>query len=394
LFSRWFPVVLGHDCLEVIADVTSSTGINNTIVTRSVFPISKPFAIPMHRNTTMSHQEIASKLSTYFEKALNSGDIFFFPSTIVKHADPQLGVEFEIRLCPSLQKKEQLPTPDRTGAGCLIADASLGVQAAARRKYDPFAPPYNPNLHVGDLQDANGQAYAVLLNKYAVVPQHFLLVTKDLQSQSSPLMPSDLIQSYLLLVAAKKTGQNLLAFYNCGDNSGASQPHKHIQFIPTGDDGPPVERLARSVGLETSDKPFSLTQLLYANHVFRFPAHLSSFAPDKVESILSTAFLSLLDLCISTIRHDPAYPPGRPSYNVLITLEHMHLIPRGKETHRLPEIGETLGVNALGFAGMLLVKNDMELEALKNGGIGEILLSVGLRSIHDLQVAGTSIEAE
>lgn len=340
----------------------------------------------------MSHI-IISKVSTCFDKSLDSKDILFFPSTVTKHVD--LGVEFEITLCPALQKKpQQLLTPDPSIAEPLVADAGLALQGDAGKKYDPFMPPYSPNMHVGDLQDSDGQEYVVLLNKYSVVPEHFLLITKDFQSQSSPLMPPDLVQTYLLLIAANKAGKSTLAFYNCGDNSGASQPHKHVQFISVEDGGPPIEQLARLVSLDTPEKPFSLTKLPYANHVFRFPAHLSSYSADKLNSMLSTVFLSLLDLCISTIRHDPEYPPGRPSYNVLMTLEHMHLIPRRKDTHVLIETGEKLNVNALGFAGMLLVRSDKESNALKIEGIGKILRSVGLESVHDLQVAGVSAEGD
>ena len=31
-----------------------------------------------------------------------------------------------------------------------------------------------------------------------------------------------------------------------GDLSGASQPHKHLQFIPVEQGGPPVEKLAKA----------------------------------------------------------------------------------------------------------------------------------------------------
>ena len=74
----------------------------------------------------------------------------------------------------------------------------------------------------------------------------------EFQSQSSPLLPPELAQTYKLLDAAYRAGQNLFAFYNCGDLSGASQPHKHIQFLPLPSDevGPPIERLARDVQLE------------------------------------------------------------------------------------------------------------------------------------------------
>lgn len=63
---------------------------------------------------------------------------------------------------------------------------------------DPFAPPYNINLHVGDLKDEESQEefvvlvrkivqpkcftglfiFDIQLNKFSVVPRHFLLVTK------------------------------------------------------------------------------------------------------------------------------------------------------------------------------------------------------------------------
>lgn len=141
------------------------------------------------------------------------------------------------------------------------------------------------------------------------------------------------------------------------------------------------------------DTPFSLTSLPYANHVIRFPTHLSSASRADLEQTLAQAFLSLLDLVISTVRHDPDYPAGPPSYNVLITLEHLHLIPRRQEKHVLRETGERISINALGFAGMLLVKNGRELDAVKTEGVGDILRGVGLRSVHDLQVAGTSLEA-
>lgn len=326
--------------------------------------------------------EIIAKIPSSFDNAVNSGDLLFFPSTIHKH--PEGHVEYEIRLCPALQKKPQLPSSDFHAA-----DSTPKVQ-----RLDPFNPPYNPNLFVGYLRnEEQEEEYVVMMNKYSVVRGHFLLVTKEFKSQTLPLVPDDLVQTYALLTAAYKARQNMFAFYNCGDLSGASQPHKHIQFITVDDDdGPPIEALARAVTLEAPDKPFSLTSLPYANHVYRFPQRLSSMPRDKIEHVLAAAFLSLLDLAISTIRHAPDYPAGKPSYNVIITLEHLHVLPRREENFVLQETGDNLNVNALGYAGMLLVKSERELEAVKSEGVGKILRGVGLESVHDLQVAGTSLE--
>jgi len=337
----------------------------------------------------MQHSDIVSKVPSCFEKALQTNDLFFFPSTIQKHIDS--GVEYEVRLCPALQHKPHLPTPhfDKVAEG---PDSGAPFQGK-KGKFDPFTPPYNENLHIGDLKDEESQEeFVVLLNKYSVVPHHFLLVTKEFKSQASPLMPPELVQTYLLLLAARKLGKKLFGFFNCGDNSGASQPHKHIQFIPLDDDGPPVERLARQAKIEFPDRPFSLDNLAYANHSYRLPTYLDTYTQDKLEAVLSDAFLQLLDLTISTIRHDPDYPAGRPSYNVLMTLEHLHIIPRRQENYTL-ETGDKVSVNALGFAGMLLVESEEELEIVKEETISKILRGVGLASVHDIQVEGTAREA-
>ncbi|KAF9459819.1 hypothetical protein BDZ94DRAFT_1291436 [Collybia nuda] len=359
------------------------------------FPLPQLRKFAIHRSIILRivlllFQTFLTILFYQFDNAIKTGDVFFFPSVITKQEESN--VEFEIRLCPALQKKTDSP-PNGPNTGNVANSNDADQDHKAKRSKDPFAQPYIPNLHVGDLIHKSGEEYVVLLNKYAVIPQHFLLITKEFQSQSSPLMPPDLVQIYSLLIAAKGTAQNLFAFYNCGNYSGASQPHKHIQFIPVEDDGPPIERLAKNMNLETPDKPFSITDLPYVNYVFRFPTQLKSSTPEKMEEILSKIYLLLLDLCISTIRHDPTYPTGKPSYNVLISSEHIHLIPRRKDTHTLRETGELLSINALGYAGMLLVRSDTELEAVKAEGVRKVLQSVSL-SVHDLHIVGTSGEGE
>lgn len=342
-------------------------------------------------STSSAHAELVRQIPTSYEKAVTSGDLLFFPSTVHKHVD--VDVEFEIRLCPALQKKPTTETQPSIIPVDPAADAGLATQGNKGTVFDPFSPPYNANLFVGELQDEDSQEeYVVLLNKYSVVPNHFLLVSKEFKSQSTPLFPPDLVQMYTILIEAKKAGLKALSFYNCGDNSGASQPHKHAQFIPIEDDGPPVEKLARRTKLETPTRPFTLASLPYANHVYRFPSELPSAEPDELQETLCQAFMALLELVISTIRHDPDYPAGKPSYNVLLTLEHLHVIPRRFETHVLQETGDKLSVNSLGFAGMLLVKSEEELEAVKKEGVGKILRSVALNSVHDIQVAGQTEE--
>ncbi|THU95382.1 HIT-like protein [Dendrothele bispora CBS 962.96] len=331
----------------------------------------------------MQPSEVVDKIPSAFDKGLASGDLLFFPSSV--HHIEEGGITYEIRLCPALQKKSETKAKD------------VSPTQSVKKSIDPFSPPYNPNIFVGYLpsQDQGDEAYAILMNKYSVVPYHFLMITKEFQPQTSPLMPDDLLNSYKLLSAARKANKNVFAFYNCGDLSGASQPHKHIQFIQIEDEhGPPIEKIARTVNLETPDRPFTVNRLSYANHIFRFPLTFPSLPESEQEAVLAQAFLSLLDLSISTIRHDPDYPAGKPSYNVVLTLQHLHLIPRRQEFHKLESSGDLLPVNSLGYAGMLLVKSEAELEAVKSEGISKILKSVGLASIHEQQVVGETADID
>ncbi|KAK2464214.1 hypothetical protein APHAL10511_003671 [Amanita phalloides] len=327
--------------------------------------------------------EIIASLPQKYEAALRSSDLLFFPSSVTNHTE--YDVDFEVRVCPALQEKPKAQNK---------ASINAPGQSDEGRTYDPFAPPYNHNLHIGNIRDEETEDdYIVLFNKYSVVPQHFILATKEYQSQSSPLTPSDLVTTFQILLAAKRAGRNFFAFYNCGENSGASQPHKHVQFFPLVEGTlPPVEKLAVATRLESLEKPFSLARLPYANHIRRFPPDITFYGHDRLEATLSQAFLQLLDLVISTARHDPDYPAGKLSYNVWMTSEHLHLIPRRHELYRLSD-ETTVSVNALGFAGMLLVKSENELEAVKSEGIGKVLLGVGLSSIHEEQVTGTAAEA-
>lgn len=70
------------------------------------------------------------------------------------------------------------------------------------------------------------------------------------------------------------------------------------------------------------------------------------------------------------------------------------MIPRWHETYTLEDSDTTINVNSLGYAGMLLAKSNSELEQIKKVGPGKILRGVGVESVHDLQVAGLSLEVD
>lgn len=89
------------------------------------------------------------------------------------------------------------------------------------------------------------------------------------------------------------------------------------------------------------------------------------------------------------MRHNLDVPVGPPSYNAILTLGHLYLIPRGKKNSTLPGTGDRISVNSLGYAGYLLARSEKELEGIKLTGIMGILADTGLTNVHDLQIAGS-----
>jgi ATP adenylyltransferase len=75
-----------------------------------------------------------------------------------------------------------------------------------------------------------------VLNKFPIIAEHFILATKSNKQQTHVLEQDDLEAAYACLKAWQDgTGskqERLFAFFNSGEYSGASQAHRHLQFLP------------------------------------------------------------------------------------------------------------------------------------------------------------------
>ena len=118
---------------------------------------------------------------------------------------------------------------------------------------------------------------------------------------------------------------------------------------------------------------------------------------------LASAFMSLLDDMYQGFRlraqqEESAHHEGprttseSPSYNVIMTLEHMYIVPRAKEKFVADNGSEgaqfELSVNSLGFAGMLLVKGEDELARVQKITIRRILEEVGIKPLVGVEERG------
>ena len=129
--------------------------------------------------------------------------------------------QFQLRYCPSLANK---PIP------------KLENPSTPKKHVDPFDNP-SPDLHIVDIPKTN-PTHLLLLNKYPIIASHFILATKTNKQQTHILEQDDLEATFACLKAWQEGSadgskrKRLFSFFNSGDNSGASQPHRHLQFLP------------------------------------------------------------------------------------------------------------------------------------------------------------------
>lgn len=234
-------------------------------------------------------------------------------------------------------------------------------ESAGQSHRDPFAPPYEPELHVGDISSS----HAVLLNKYNVLPDHLLLVTRNNRPQTELLDDADFEAALIALAAFDG-----LVFYNGGREAGASQSHKHLQLVPL-PIAPGPTPLPFAPILESPELQHGI------GHCRELPFHHAVapvppewwHAPHAHAPAARTAWHALwrsLDHEVSRRNEQPL------PYNLLMTRRRMWLVPRRQGEW------EGVGVNALGYAGALLVRDDAQYDHLLRVGPTRLLAETGV----------------
>jgi ATP adenylyltransferase len=248
-------------------------------------------------------------------KALRSGALEPIATRSATIVDGR--VRFEVRVLERIAKKR----------------AWESAQRASGR--NPFLPP-DDALFVGEIS----RTHVAVLNKFNVLDRHLLVVTREFEEQESLLTPSD-----FEAISRVFSEFESLFFYNAGPAAGASQRHKHLQFVPVpigaGPERCPMEPLLD----EGEPPPFP------AHHVREPPSH--------------ARYLEALERFGR--RSDPR------AYNLIATRDWTLLVPRTRDRFG------SISVNGLGFAGAMLVKDAAELERLEEVGPMRVLEEVSAR---------------
>ncbi len=253
-----------------------------------------------------------SSLVERSKKALASGALVPIHTHVERVVDET--IPFLVRVVSSLERKAQ----------------------AAPSPKNPFLPPYEADLFVAHV----APAHACLLNKFNVFDHHALIVTRDFEPQEDLLTLAD-FEALLTCMAEF----DALAFYNGGRLAGASQPHKHLQLVPV----PLAEGEVRT----PMDAAITRRWLPFRHALGPGPR-----SPAQAH-----------DTYLRLLRGVGCDRPGMP-YNLLATRDWMLVVPRLREGF------ESISLNALAFAGSLLVKNREQLERVRTIGPMSMLRDV------------------
>jgi sulfate adenylyltransferase (ADP) / ATP adenylyltransferase len=213
--------------------------------------------------------------------------------------------------------------------------------------FNPFLP-HDPALFVADISPT----HLALLNKFSVVDHHMLVVTRGFVTQDAPLALEDLGALRACMDQVSGVG-----FYNSGPLAGASQRHRHLQLVPlpVSPEGPPVPIDAAIEANPDTHSVTTITTLPFAHRLMRWTAGLP-----PAEDLAST--YGELRAALGLTPEDAA--------NLLLTDRWMMVVPRCAESW------ESVSINALGFAGALLVRSPQELERVRAAGPAALLRSV------------------
>ena len=270
------------------------------------------------------------------EHGLAAGALRPIPTTFETVVDG--GIPFQLRIVDNLRRKAL--QRERVGQRPRPEDAN------------PFLP-YDEDLFVADLPPS----HVLLLNKFNVLEHHLLIVTRAFADQEE--LPDEADLAALWSVLGEIDG---LGFYNGGEEAGASQPHKHLQLAPfplaEGLPGAPLQAV-----LDDAEPAGDVLQVpaLPLPHAFQW-LHGVPGEPTAAAPLLAREVTTVLDAI--GVHPGAGAPPlrQRAPYNLLVTRHWLLAVPRRRETV------DGISINAIGFAGGLLVRDEKQRARVRARG--------------------------
>lgn len=292
------------------------------------------------------------------DQALSTGDLL--PIVAEQAVLQDQGLSFVVRWVAALAAKDAIKQPNSPSQALSTSAGNTILPGGPRDPdFNPFLNP-DPALLVGPV----GPHHVLILNKFPVCLHHLVLARRDFAEQLSPLERIDF--QALAQILSQHGG---LGFYNGGAAAGASQRHKHVQWIPASSDNASLLGLVRGLPAVSEQGAVLLHPLLasLAHCFIRVDAGPGTNPQDSAVSMLTAygqacAVLGLRPDALGLL----------PPFNLLVNDGWMLVVPRSQEHF------QGVSLNALSFGGTFYVRDPAQMDALRKAGPLNALFSVGM----------------
>ncbi|MGB3288292.1 MAG: DUF4922 domain-containing protein [Burkholderiaceae bacterium] len=244
------------------------------------------------------------------------------------------GLRFTVRWLSSLSEK----------------DAAKAAMPGGPRDpdFNPFLSP-DPALTVGPV----GDHHLAILNKFPVCDRHLVLARCEFEEQRLPLGLDDF--QALALIMSDSGG---LGFYNGGPEAGASQRHKHVQWIPSAAGNAGLNFLMPGLPAASGHLAAAVHPKLPARHLFVRVVCGAGTDADESAASMHAAF----GLACRQLGLEPDGAGLLPACNMLVQNNWLLVVPRSREH------AYDVSVNALSYGGTLYVRHPEQIEPIRSVG--------------------------
>ena len=248
------------------------------------------------------------------------------------------------------------------------------VKVIATKKYngpkvkkvnDPFAREVCEKNYIESLS----KTHALIYNKFPLVSSHVLVITKDMESQVSPVTKNDFYAALKVMHALDG-----FVFFNGGAAAGSSQRHKHLQLLPY--DAYPEHDIPLNALVNATGKSESYVEGTEYGKVeaFKFKHVLCKFERNFLTNINSNTLENQAELleaiykeCLRRLDNSDLHL----AYNFILTKNWLFVILRKCEAAM-----DRIKLNGVGFTGSFAVNSEEDYEFLMKQDPLDILQEV------------------
>ena len=267
-------------------------------------------------------------------------------------------MRFIVRWVSSLAVKDAAKAATAPATPAPKADTPVAIPGGPRDpNFNPFLKP-DPELTVGPI----GTEHVAILNKFPLCDRHLVLARRAFEEQLLPLARSDFAALAELMAEAGGIG-----LYNGGTAAGASQRHKHVQWMPDTEGNASLRLFAAGLPTDLPEHGVARHPALSMQHCFVRVRCGEGVAVDVAADSLLEGFRR----ACKTLQLQPGADGLLPPCNLLIHDGWLLMLPRSQECF------EGISISAVCFGGTLYTRQREQIESIRRVGPLQALAAVG-----------------